>query len=108
VGSIAGTWNAATGTMTLSGSDTPANYQSALRAVKYQNTSDNPSTATRTVSLTVNDGDANSNTQTRDVAIAAVNDAPTFAAGDGATTGSNYDFAWSLPTPTAQSADPFR
>ena len=40
---ITGTWNAATGTLTLSGSDTVANYQAALRAVKYQNTSDNPS-----------------------------------------------------------------
>ena len=43
--------------------------------VNYQNTSENPSTATRTVSFTVNDGDANSNTQTRDITIAAVNDA---------------------------------
>ena len=43
---ITGTWNAATGTLTLVGSDTLANYQAALRAVKYQNTSDDPSTAT--------------------------------------------------------------
>ena len=39
---ITGTWNAATGTLTLAGSDTVANYQAALRAVKYQNTSANP------------------------------------------------------------------
>ena len=55
---ITGTWNAATGTLTLSGSDTVANYQAALRAVKYQNTSDNPSGVTRTVSFKVNDGAA--------------------------------------------------
>ena len=61
---ITGTWNAANGTLTLSGSDTVANYQAALRAVKYQNTSDNPSGLTRTVSFTVNDGTANSNTVT--------------------------------------------
>ena len=42
---ITGSWNAATGTLTLSGSDTVANYQAALRAVKYQNTSENPSGA---------------------------------------------------------------
>ena len=42
---ITGSWNAATGTLTLSGSDTVANYQAALQAVKYQNTSDNPSAA---------------------------------------------------------------
>ena len=49
VGSIVGTWNSTTGTMGLSGSDTKANYQLALRAVKYANSSDNPSTLTRTV-----------------------------------------------------------
>ncbi len=53
---ITGTWNATTGTLTLTGSDTVANYQAALRAVKYQNTSQNPSALTRTVSFTVNDG----------------------------------------------------
>src|SRR5205085_2717666 len=53
---IAGSFNAGTGTLTLSGVDTVANYQSALRSVKYANTSDNPSTAARTVSWQVNDG----------------------------------------------------
>ena len=73
---ITGTWNAATGTLTLTGTDTLANYQAALRTVKYQNTSDNPSAATRTVNFKVNDGAADSNVVTRDVAVAAVNDAP--------------------------------
>ncbi len=40
---ISGSWNAATGTLTLTGSDTLANYQAALRAVSYQDTSANPS-----------------------------------------------------------------
>ena len=62
--------------MTLSGSETVANYQAALRAVKYQNTSDNPSTATRTVSFKVNDGMADSNVLTRILTVNAVNDAP--------------------------------
>ena len=46
------------------------------RAVKYQDTSDNPSTATRTVSFTVNDGGANSNTVTRNITVTAVDDPP--------------------------------
>ena len=33
---IAATWNAANGTLTLTGSDTIANYQAALRSVKYR------------------------------------------------------------------------
>ena len=49
-------WNAATGTLTLSGVDTLADYQAALRAVTYVDTSPNPSSATRTVSFQVNDG----------------------------------------------------
>ncbi len=52
----------------------------------YQH-SDNPSTATRTVSFTVNDGDANSNTQTRDIAITTVNDAPVQASIEGSALG---------------------
>ena len=35
---ITGGWNAATGMLTLTGSDTLADYQAALRAVTYQNT----------------------------------------------------------------------
>ncbi len=47
-----------------------ANYQAALRSITYVNTSDNPSTATRTVSFVVNDGTANSNTGTRNISVA--------------------------------------
>ena len=60
-----------------------ANYQAALRAVKYANSSENPNTSTRTVSFTTTDGAPSSNTVTRDIAVNAVNDAPTFIVGDG-------------------------
>src|SRR5690606_14402086 len=50
---ITGVWNATTGVLTLTGTDTLANYQAALRAVKYENTSDNPDTSTRTVTFKV-------------------------------------------------------
>ena len=62
--------------MTLSGSATLAQYQTALRSITYVNSSDNPSTTTRTVSFVVNDGAANSNTGTRNITVTAVNDAP--------------------------------
>ncbi len=75
--------DATNGTLTLSGSATLAQYQAALRSITYTNTSDNPSTATRTVSFTVNDGSVNSNTQTRDIAITAGNDAPVQASIEG-------------------------
>ncbi|MEZ5658197.1 MAG: DUF4347 domain-containing protein [Burkholderiaceae bacterium] len=72
--SIAGTWNAATGLLTLTGSDSVANYQAALRSVTYRNTSEDPALPTRTVSISVNDGSLASNILTRDINITTVND----------------------------------
>ena len=73
---ITGSWNASTGVLTLTGSASVANYQTALRSITYVNTSDNPSTTARTVSFVVNDGSANSITATRNISITAVNDSP--------------------------------
>ncbi len=78
-GNITATWDAATGTLTLNGSDTVANYQAALRSVSYSNGSENPSVATRTVSFSVNDGVTDSNTVTRNIAVTAVNDSPSLS-----------------------------
>ena len=76
---ITGTFNAGTGALTLTRQRTVANYQAALRSVTYANSSTNPSTATRTVSFVANDGRRTSNTATRNIAVAAVNDAPVVA-----------------------------
>ena len=80
---IVGNFNSTTGILSLLGADSIANYQAALRSVKYQNTSDNPSTAVRTVSFTVNDGNSNSAAATRTVTITAVNDVPSLAGMEG-------------------------
>ena len=76
---ISGTYNAATGVLTLSGTATVAQYQTALRSVTYANTSENPSAAARAVNYVVNDGQtANnlSNIQASTVNVTPVNDAP--------------------------------
>lgn len=52
---ITGSFDAASGTLTLSGSATLANYQAVLRTVAYQNLAANPSTAARSVQFTVKD-----------------------------------------------------
>jgi hypothetical protein len=70
-------YNATTGVLTLSGSSSVANYQAALRSVTFKNTTDNPSTETRAISFVANNGVLDSNPGTRDVAVTAVNDAPT-------------------------------
>jgi VCBS repeat-containing protein len=80
---ISGSWNSTTGELTLTGSATLAQYEAALRSITYENTSDNPSALTRTISFTINDGDANSNTLTRDIGFTSVNDAPVEATIEG-------------------------
>ena len=73
---ITGSWDSVTGTLTLSGTTTVANYQTALRSITYQNTSDNPTTSVRTVSFIGNDGAASSTAATRQVQVVAWADAP--------------------------------
>ncbi len=86
---ISGSWDASTGTLTLSGSATVAQYQTALRSITYSNSSENPSTAARTVSFTVTDSSsAASNTATRTVSVTAVNDAPVITSNGGGTSAS--------------------
>jgi VCBS repeat-containing protein len=77
MGGIAGSYNATTGVLTLSGSATVAQYQAALRSVTYTNTSESPSTAARTIDFVVNDGQALNNLSvvtSKTVNVTSVND----------------------------------
>ena len=70
-------YNDATGTLTLTGTATVANYQAALRSVTLPEHQRQPVTATRTVSFQVTDAEgAASNVATRDITSRAINDAP--------------------------------
>ncbi len=60
---ISGSWDAATGTLTLTGSDSVANYVTALRSVTYASSVQDPSV--RTIRFQVTDGVAFSNTASR-------------------------------------------
>ena len=60
----------------LTGTATILEYQAAIRAVRFSNTSQNPSTVDRTIDVTVNDGFLNSNVATTTVNVISVNDAP--------------------------------
>jgi trimeric autotransporter adhesin len=65
-----------------------ADYQTALQSVTYENTSDNPSTDTRTVTFQVDDGGATdnlSNSVTRDISVTPSNDAPVVTTSGGST-----------------------
>jgi VCBS repeat-containing protein len=72
--SITASYNAATGVLTLTGSDTLAHYTQVLDTVTYNSTSSNPTNfgadTSRTISWVVNDGTLNSAPQTTTVTIA--------------------------------------
>ena len=74
--SITASYNSGTGVLTLSGSDTVANYQQVLRTVSYNNSSQNPTTTARSISFVANDGTSNSNVGTTTVTMVAQDDAP--------------------------------
>jgi VCBS repeat-containing protein len=82
MGNITAGYNTTTGVLTLnsaSNSATPAQWQTALRAVMYSNSSDAPNTATRNFSIQISDGQAISplsNIVTSTLTVTAVNDAP--------------------------------
>src|SRR5690606_819660 len=83
---ITGSWDDTTGTLTLTGTATVAQYQAALRSITYSNSSESPSTSGRTISFTVNDGAATSTAATRGITVIAVNDAPVLSGANNLTT----------------------
>ncbi len=73
---ITGTWDGSLGVLTLSGTATLADYQTALRRVAYRNTSDAPSVAIRSLSFAVDDGAGSGALVTTTLTVVADNDAP--------------------------------
>jgi hypothetical protein len=69
-------YNSGTGVLTLTGTDTVANYQTALRSIQFESTNNNP-VSSKTVEFKVNDGDVDSNTATREIVVTPVNSPPT-------------------------------
>ncbi|OWT80568.1 MULTISPECIES: DUF4347 domain-containing protein [unclassified Achromobacter] len=84
MGNITATYDAVTGTLTLTSAGhtaTLAQWQSALQAVTYTDTAFSPDTATRTIGFSVNDGTKSSAAITRDVTVTAVDQTPVVATG---------------------------
>jgi len=76
-GSLEHSFNMNTGILSLTGTGTLADYQSALRSVQYVNTDElNPSTVQRQVSFEVFDGTSNSNIVFRNINIIPQPDPP--------------------------------
>lgn len=83
---ITGAYDAATGVLALSGNATAAQYQEVLRSVRYDNASDNPASATRTISVTVTDQYGQTASATSSLTVTGVNDAPVITSNGGGST----------------------
>jgi VCBS repeat-containing protein len=88
---ITGSYDAGSGVLTLTGTSSPANYQTALQSVTYSDPDGtNPTTGTRTISFQVNDGHAHSNLSNVVSRTVMVNpNSPPVAADVGASTDKN-------------------
>jgi hypothetical protein len=73
---IAAQFDESTGTLTLTGQATPADYQAALRSIVFHNDSDAPTGATRYLTVSARSGDAISAPAGRALHVTPVNDAP--------------------------------
>jgi hypothetical protein len=104
-GGIAASFNASTGTLTLSNAASVADYRSALRAVRYSNSSENPSAASRTVTFQVTDSGSpqESDSATATVTVTPVNDAPSVTGESDSTTG-NTRLAYGTSVPSGEAA----
>ena len=81
---IIGSYDDASGVLKLSGTASLADYEAAIRSVTYENTSEDPSEATRRLQFQVTDSaGVGSATVRRDAFITAINDAPEVAASKG-------------------------
>jgi hypothetical protein len=77
---ITASYNAGTGALSLSGTDSPADYQQVLRSVTFSSTSQNPTNfgadISRTIGWLASDGAQSSNTVFSTVNVFAVDNAP--------------------------------
>jgi large repetitive protein len=85
-GISASTYNSATGTITLSGTASLADYQAAIAAITFANTTNTPSTTPRAIDVFVTDGVNKSDVARTIITVTAVNDAPEAANDTGTVT----------------------
>jgi len=88
MGNITGSYDSSTGVLQLTSagaSATLSEWEAALRAITYTNSSKNPATANRRISFTVNDGSLYSHASFKTLTVTAVNDAPVVTATDSST-----------------------
>jgi VCBS repeat-containing protein len=93
-GTTIGTFTGGSGTtaleITFNANATPPVVQALARNITYENVSDNPTAAARTVRFVVSDGDGGTSiAATKQINLTAVNDAPTVEVAAGGSCGTN-------------------
>ena len=78
-------YNSGTGVLTLTGSGTLDEYETALQQILYSSTSDDPGTEDRLIEVVVNDGTFDSNVAAALISVTATNDAPVITVDPSAT-----------------------
>ncbi|MEI8720297.1 VCBS domain-containing protein [Mesorhizobium sp. ISC11] len=79
-------YTASTGILSITGSASQATYQTILDGIVYNNTSDTPTTAARTVNVVASDGTDSSASHSVTISVTPVNDAPIAADDAGSAT----------------------
>ena len=87
-----------TGVLSVTGSASKATYQTIMDGIVYNDTSDTPTTTSRTVNVVVNDGTDPSLSHSVTISVAAVNDPPVVDL-NGAGVGSNATASFTEQTP---------
>lgn len=80
---IVGTYNSGTGVLTLTGTASVSDYQTALRSVGFQSSNDNPRTL-KTVAFRASDGAVASAPAAKQVSVTPINDPPELTTTSGA------------------------
>ncbi len=80
-GNISGWYNSEQGELMLAGTGTFAEYQAALRSVRYINISESPSTTTRVITITLEEGATNDIAAGVPLQIVSLNNGPMRASG---------------------------
>ena len=79
---ISHSWDNDSGVLVLTGTDSVANYETAIQSIRYKNLSDQPMLQPRILSCLINDGIADSNIITQTILIVPLNDAPVLSSFD--------------------------
>ena len=75
-GITVGSFDAVSGSLTLSGTASLAAYQAVLRSLTYENASDSPTSDVREITVVVTDDGGNSASASRSIEVTPVNDSP--------------------------------